>query len=62
MLYADRQGLYRVKAVLVQQAFAAGLVSPVSYIDGSSSFAREFSLDPAADIAVRQGQECGSES
>lgn len=62
LLYADRQGLYRVKAVLVQQAFAAGLVSPVSYIDGSSSFAREFSLDPAADIAVRQGQECGSES
>jgi hypothetical protein len=52
LLYADRQGLYRVKAVLVQQAFAAGLVSPVSYIDGSSSFAREFSLDPAADIAA----------
>jgi hypothetical protein len=52
LLYADRQGLYRVKAVLVQQAFAAGLVSLVSYIDGSSSFAREFSLDPAADIAA----------
>src|SRR5260221_2959490 len=52
LLYADRQGLYRVKAALVRQAFAAGLVSPVSYIDGSSGFAREFSLDPAADITT----------
>jgi len=52
LLYADRQGLYRVKAALVRQAFAAGLVSPISYIDGSSGFAREFSLDLAADIAT----------
>jgi hypothetical protein len=52
LLYADRQGLYRVKAALVRQAFAAGLVSPVSYIDGSRGFAREFSLDLAADIAT----------
>ncbi len=35
--YADRQGLYRVKAAVVRQAFAVGLVS---YIDGSSGFAR----------------------
>lgn len=52
LLYADRQGLYRVKAAVVQQAFAAGLLSPVSYIDGSAGFAREFSLDLAADIAT----------
>ncbi len=52
LLYADRQGLYRVKAAIVQQAFAAGLVSPVSYADGSAGFAREFSLDLAADIAT----------
>ncbi len=52
LLYADRQGLYRVKAAVVQQAFAAGLVSPVSYVDGSPGFAREFSLDLAADIAT----------
>jgi len=30
LLYADRQGLYRVKAAVVQQAFASGLVSLVS--------------------------------
>jgi hypothetical protein len=40
LLYADRQGLYWVKAAVVQQACAAGLVSPVSYIDGSAGFAR----------------------
>jgi hypothetical protein len=52
LLYAERQGLYRVKAAVVQRAFAVGLVSPVSYIDGSSGFARGFSLDLAADIAT----------
>ncbi len=52
LLYADRQGLYRVKAAVVQQAFAAGLLNPVSYIDGRASFAREFSPGLAADIAT----------
>jgi hypothetical protein len=52
LLYADRQGLYRVKAAVVQQACAAGLLNPVSYIDGRTGFAREFSLDLAADIAT----------
>jgi hypothetical protein len=52
LLYADRQGLYRVKATVVRQVFAADLVSPVSYIDGSSGFSRAFSLDLAADIAT----------
>ncbi len=52
LLYSDRQGLYRVKAALVRQAFASGLLNPVSYIDGSSAFARDFSLDLAADIAT----------
>lgn len=55
LLYADRQGLYRVKAALVQQAFAAGLISPVSYTDGSAAldlFARITGRRPAcrADI------------
>ncbi len=52
LLYADRQGLYRVKAALVRQAFAAGLIGPVSYSDGTGGFAREFSLELAADIAT----------
>jgi hypothetical protein len=45
LLYADRQGLYRVKAALVRQAFAAGLIGPVSYSDGTGGFARDLSLD-----------------
>ena len=52
LLYADRQGLYQVKTAVVRQAFGAGLVNPVSYIDGSPGFAHEFSLDLAADIAT----------
>ncbi len=52
LLYADRQGLYQVKTAVVRQAFEAGLVNPVSYIDGSPGFAREFSLDLAVDIAT----------
>jgi hypothetical protein len=52
LLYADRQGLYRVKAAIVRQAFTADLIRPVSYTDGSAGLAREFSLDLAADIAT----------
>jgi hypothetical protein len=52
LLYADRQGLYRVKAAVVQQAVAAGHVRPVAYIDGSAAFAGEYSFDLAADMAT----------
>jgi hypothetical protein len=52
LLYADRQGLYRVKAAVVQQAVAAGLISPVAYIDGSAAFACDYSFDLAADMAT----------
>jgi len=53
LLYADRQGLYKVKAAVVQQAVAAELISPVAYIDGSAAFARDYSLDLAADMATK---------
>ncbi len=52
LLYADRQGLYRVKAAVVQQAVAAGLIRPVAYIDGSAAFAGDYSFDLAADMAT----------
>jgi hypothetical protein len=52
LLYADRQGLYRVKAAVVRQTFASGMLRPVAYIDGSAGFAAGFSLDLAADIAT----------
>ncbi|MBA2286069.1 MAG: winged helix-turn-helix domain-containing protein [Ktedonobacteraceae bacterium] len=52
LLYADRQGLYRVKAALIQQAFTAGLLSPVAYIDGSADFARDYAFDFTTDMAA----------
>lgn len=52
LLYADRQGLYKVKAAVVQQAVMTGLISPIAYIDGSAAFARDFSFDFAADMAT----------
>jgi hypothetical protein len=54
LLYADRQGLYRVKAAVVQQAVAAELISPVAYIDGSAAFAGDYSFDLAADMATEE--------
>jgi hypothetical protein len=52
LLYADRQGLYQVKAAIVQQAVAAELINPAAYIDGSAAFARDYSFDLAADMAA----------
>lgn len=52
LLYADRQGLYMVKAAVIQQAVAARLINPVAYIDGSAAFTRNYSFDLAADMAI----------
>ena len=52
LLYADRQGLYQVKAAVVQQAVAAELIRPIAYIDGSAAFAGDYSFDLAADMAT----------
>ncbi len=52
LLYADRQGLYKVKAAVVEQAVAAELINPAAYIDGSAAFAHDYSFDLAADMAA----------
>ena len=52
LLYADRQGLYKVKATVVQQAVAAELIRPVAFIDGSAAFAGDYSFDLVADMAT----------
>lgn len=52
LLYADRQGLYKLKAAVVQQVVAAELINPAAYIDGSAAFARDYSPDLAADMAA----------
>ncbi len=52
LLYDDRQGLYQVKTVVLQQAYKVGAISPVTYIDGSETFACDYSFDVAIDIAA----------
>jgi hypothetical protein len=52
LLYADRQGLYQVKAAVVQQAVAVELIRPIAYIDGSAAFAGDYPFDLAADMAT----------
>ncbi len=52
LFFADRQGLYRVKAALLRQAYTQGALSTWCYIDGSASFGEELAFDTAADIAA----------
>src|SRR5258706_117712 len=52
LLYADRHGLSKLKAEVVQQAVAAQLINPAAYIDRPAAFARDYSFDLAADMAA----------
>jgi hypothetical protein len=52
LLYADRQGLYEVKAAVLQEAYKVGFLRPIAYIDGSSSFALNYAFEMAIDIAT----------
>ena len=52
LFYADRQGLYQVKAAVLQQAYTVGAIEVVAYIDGTQGFGKDINLDIAADIAA----------
>ncbi len=52
LLYNDRHGLYKVKAIVLQQAYKCGAICPVAYIDGSETFGCNYSFDIAIDIAT----------
>jgi hypothetical protein len=52
LLYTDRQGLYKVKAALLQKAYESGLVHPCVYLDGSQSFACDFYFRLAPEMAA----------
>jgi hypothetical protein len=52
LFFADRQGLYRVKAALLRQAYIQGALSTWCYVDGSAAFGEELAFDMAADIAA----------
>ena len=52
LFFADRQGLYRVKAALLSRAYATGSIEATAYIDGKDGFGAELAFDMAADIAA----------
>src|ERR1700686_4548904 len=52
LFFADRQGLYEVKAALLQQVYAIGSIEAVAYIDGMQGFGKEIDTAIAADLAA----------
>ena len=53
LLYADRQGLQEVQAVVLEQASKGGVVQPTTYLDGTARFPGELLLESAAENAAR---------
>ena len=43
LFFADRQGLYAVKAALLQQAYGLGVIEAVAYIDAKAGFGKDIS-------------------
>jgi hypothetical protein len=53
LLYADRQGLQEVQALVLEQATRTGLVQVATYVNGTQSFPRQLLLESAAENAAR---------
>lgn len=52
LFFADRQGLYEVKALLLQYLYVMGAIEAVAYIDGIQGFGKEIDIVIAADLAA----------
>src|SRR6266851_4960011 len=52
LFFADRQGLYQVKAAVLRQAWAVGTIEATAYIDGIQGFGKDITLDIAADLVA----------
>lgn len=52
LFFADRQGLYEVKAVLLHHLYVTGAIEAVAYIDGIQGFGKEIDIAIAADLAA----------
>src|SRR5258708_27139167 len=52
LFFADRQGLYQVKAAILRQAHAVGAIEASAYIDGTEGFGKDITLDIAADLGT----------
>jgi hypothetical protein len=50
LFFADRQGLYRVKAAILCQAYAVGSIEATAYIDGVEGFGAGQALTLAAEM------------
>lgn len=53
LFFADRQGLYRVKAAVVQRAYAVRAMEAIAYIDGTQSFGQDLTPNIAANITAK---------
>ncbi len=53
LLYADRQGLHEVQALVLEQATRVGAVQVAIYVDGTARFPGELLLESAAENAAR---------
>lgn len=52
LFFADRQGLYEVKAVLLHHLYVTGAIEAVAFIDGIQGFGKEIDIAIAADLAA----------
>ncbi len=54
LFFADRQGLYKVKAALLRQAYEAGQIVARAYIDGTAAFGAElkWTIELAAEMSA----------
>lgn len=52
LFFVDRQGLYGVKAALLQHAYEIGAIEATAYIDGTEGFGKDIMLAIAADVAA----------
>jgi hypothetical protein len=57
LLYADRQGLYRVKTVLLQRACTLGIIQAAVYTNNQTDFAQDYLLQRATDVAAATVRE-----
>lgn len=53
LLYADRQGLQEIQALIVEQATKMGMIQAILYLDGTRHFPGELLLNSAAENAAR---------
>jgi len=58
LLYRDRQGLYEIKAAIIETAYRKHLISPTGYISGLPDFLEKLcDVDSAAEMVAEVWKE-----